>query len=209
MQTPRMLAPDNSAQAAGRSGNHRWPGRWWQAILTCSSVEILSLPSHQQHRASMTPRLILVTAAISGLFSVLLGAFGAHGLNDTKYLERKYAETPPKIVAGMSVPASFKYFRDFETGVDYQLTHTVALLVCGLLMQQRCTRALRLSATSFSAGIVLFSGSLYVLVIGGPRLLGVPWGMVAPVGGTLLMVGWVSLAIHCAGLWRVRPEFPE
>ncbi|MFM7057257.1 MAG: DUF423 domain-containing protein [Planctomycetota bacterium] len=157
----------------------------------------------------MSPRLILVSAAASGLFSVILGAFGAHGLNDTKYLERKYAETPAKTVAGMQVPAAYKYFRDFETGVDYQLTHTVALLVCGLLMQTQSSRALRMSAIAFSAGILLFSGSLYVLVIGGPRWLGVPWGMVAPVGGTLLISGWVFLAIHCAGLRRVRPEYHE
>lgn len=69
----------------------------------------------------MSPRTALFTAAVSGLFSVVLGAFGAHGLNDTKFLERKYADTPAKTVAGMEVPAAFKYFRDFETGVDYQL----------------------------------------------------------------------------------------
>jgi len=157
----------------------------------------------------MSTRTALLAAAISGMLSVILGAFGAHGLNDTKYLERKYADTPPKTVAGMQMPAAFKYFRDFETAVDYQLTHTTALLACGLLMQWRSTRWLRLAALAFSAGIVFFSGSLYVLVIGGPRWLGVPWGMVAPLGGTLLIAGWLLLAIHCAGLGRVRPECPE
>ncbi|MEY3172351.1 MAG: hypothetical protein RLZZ436_264 [Planctomycetota bacterium] len=156
----------------------------------------------------MSPRTVLLIAALSGLLSVILGAFGAHGLNDTKYLERKYADMPAKTVAGLQLPAAFKYFRDFETGVDYQLTHTAALLACGLLMQQRSTRLLRLSALSFSAGILFFSGSLYVLVIGGPRWLGVPWGMVAPIGGTLLMVGWMLLALHCC-LNLPKPGSPE
>lgn len=157
----------------------------------------------------MSPRTVLFTAAVSGLFSVVLGAFGAHGLNDTKFLERKYADAPAKTVAGMEVPAAFKYFRDFETGVDYQLTHTVALLVCGLLMQHRSTRVLRLSAISFIFGMLFFSGSLYILVIGGPRWLSVPWGMVAPIGGTLLIVGWALLAVHCLGSGTLTPGSPE
>lgn len=165
--------------------------------------------SPQGHCFPMSPRTALITAAVSGLLSVALGAFGAHGLNDTKFLERKYADTPAKTVAGMEVPAAFKYFRDFETGVDYQLTHTVALLVCGLLMQHRSTRVLRLSAISFLFGMLFFSGSLYILVIGGPRWLGVPWGMVAPIGGTLLIVGWGLLAVHCLGSGTFTPGSPE
>jgi uncharacterized membrane protein YgdD (TMEM256/DUF423 family) len=141
------------------------------------------------------------------MLGVVLGAFGAHGLNDTKYLERKYAEVPEKVVAGLSVPASWKYFRDFETAVDYQLAHTAALLACGLLMLHRSAghaggggRLLSWAANCFAGGIVFFSGSLYVLVIGGPRWLGVPWGMVAPLGGTMLILGWLFLGLWCATL---------
>ena len=150
----------------------------------------------------MSPRTPLLLACFSGMLSVILGAFGAHGLNDTKFLEKKYADTPDKVVAGMTVPASWKYFRDFETAVDYQLTHTAALLACGLLMQRSPGRLLNLSVCSFTAGILLFCGSLYLLVIGGPRWLGVPWGMIAPVGGTLLILGWVFAGLHCL---RQRP----
>jgi uncharacterized membrane protein YgdD (TMEM256/DUF423 family) len=147
----------------------------------------------------MTARTCLLVAALSGGLAVTLGAFGAHGLNDTKYLERKYADLPAKTVAGMEVPASWKYFRDFETAVHYQFTHTAALIACGLLIQRRPSRLLAAAAWCFMAGMLLFCGSLYVLVIGGPRWLGVPWGAVAPLGGSLLIVGWLALAGHCLG----------
>jgi uncharacterized membrane protein YgdD (TMEM256/DUF423 family) len=148
----------------------------------------------------MSPRTPLLLAAISGMLSVILGAFGAHGLNDTKYLEKKYADTPDKIIAGMTVPASWKYFRDFETAVDYQLAHTAALLACGLLMQRVPGRMLNFAVCSFTFGILLFCGSLYLLVICGPRFMGVPWGMVAPLGGTLLILGWLFLGLHCRNI---------
>jgi uncharacterized membrane protein YgdD (TMEM256/DUF423 family) len=147
----------------------------------------------------MTARTCLLVAALSGGLAVTLGAFGAHGLNDTKYLERRYADLPAKTVAGMEVPASWKYFRDFETAVDYQFMHTAALLACGILLQRRSSRLLSVAAWCFMAGMLLFCGSLYVLVIGGPRWLGVPWGMIAPLGGSLLIVGWLALAGHCLG----------
>ena len=147
----------------------------------------------------MTPRTCLIAAALSGAVAVTLGAFGAHGLNDTKFLERKYGDLPAKTVAGMEVPASWKYFRDFETAVDYQFVPTAALLGCGILLQRRSTRFLRAAAWCFAAGMLLFCGSLYLLVIGGPRWLGVPWGMIAPLGGSLLILGWLALAGHCLG----------
>ena len=97
----------------------------------------------------MTARTCLLVAALSGGLAVTLGAFGAHGLNDTKYLERTYADLPEKTVAGMEVPASWKYFRDFETAVDYQFMHTAALLACGLLP----------APVRFGAAISLLKGS--------------------------------------------------
>jgi len=136
----------------------------------------------------------LTLAALFGFFGVALGAFGAHGLNDTKYLEKRYADLPEKNVAGQTFPASFKYFRDFETGVEYHLTHTAALLAVGLLMLHQPSRLLQVAAWCFTGGIVLFSGSLYILVICGPRAGGIPWGAVAPIGGTLQLIGWLTLA---------------
>ena len=148
----------------------------------------------------MSPRVCLCVAALSGFLAVMLGAFGAHGLNDTKFLEKKYADLEPKNIAGFQVPASYKYFRDFETAVHYQLTHTAALLACGLLMLHKSTRSLRIASWCFLAGIVCFSGSLYLLVIGGPRWAGIPWGAVAPIGGTLQLIGWLTLAFSCLSL---------
>jgi len=156
--------------------------------------------------ALMNARLCLTLAALSGFLGVALGAFGAHGLNDTKYLENRYAELPEKNVAGQTFKASYKYFRDFETGVEYQLTHTAALLAVGLLMLHRHSRLLVLAAWCFCGGIVFFSGALYVLVICGPKAGGIPWGAVAPVGGTLQLIGWLALAAAAIRLPAASPQ---
>ena len=141
----------------------------------------------------MNGRTCLCLAGCLGFLAVLLGAFGAHGLKDTKFLRDKYADLPPKIVAGHSIPASYKYVQDFETGVEYHMVHALAMLATGLMILRQPSRCLSVAAWCFLGGIVLFSGALYVLVIAGPRWLGVPWGMVAPVGGTLQLIGWLAL----------------
>jgi uncharacterized membrane protein YgdD (TMEM256/DUF423 family) len=146
----------------------------------------------------MSPRLCLILAASFGLLAVILAAFGAHGLKDTGYLERKYASEPDKNIAGQPVNAAFKYLTDFETGVTYHMAHALAMGLTGAIMVHRNSRWLRAAAYGFAAGIVLFSGALYVLVIGGPRFLEIPWGMVAPLGGTSLMIGWLCLAVGVA-----------
>lgn len=107
----------------------------------------------------------IVVASLAGASGVLLGAFGAHGLR-----ERLTAEQ----------------LGSWETAVTYQLMHTVVLLSLALLAG---TRSVLLPALLFSAGIVLFSGSIYVLVLGGPRFL----GPVTPLGGLCLIAGWLSL----------------
>lgn len=142
----------------------------------------------------MSGRLCLFLAAVSGFIGVALGAFGAHGLNDTKYLEKKYVDMEPKNVAGEQVPASAKYFNDFKTGVEYHMTHTLAMLACGIILLHRHSRLIAAASWCFLGGVVLFSGALYVLVILGPKWQGIPWGMVAPIGGTLQLAGWVLLA---------------
>ena len=149
----------------------------------------------------MNGRTCLCLAGCLGFLAVLLGAFGAHGLKDTKFLTDKYADLPPKIVAGHSIPASYKYAQDFETGVEYHMVHVLAMLATGLMMMRQPSRCLSVAAWCFFGGIVLFSGALYVLVIAGPRWLGVPWGMVAPVGGTLQLIGWLALT---SGAFRMK-----
>ena len=131
-------------------------------------------------------------AFLAGL-AVAAGAFGAHGL-DT-YFAEKYRDAGSKTVAGVETPASEKYLNDFKTGVSYHMWHALGLIAAGLLAANRPRKSLVVAGFAFFCGIVLFSGTLYVLTIGGPRWLGVPWGAVAPIGGTLFIVGWAALAI--------------
>ncbi len=118
----------------------------------------------------MTNPFIAVAAA-SGFVAVTLGAFGAHGL--------KGKITPELLNA-------------FQTGVQYHFYHTLALLVVGLLLIRfPSERLLMTSGGLFLLGILLFCGSLYLLVLGGPRWL----GPVTPLGGLCFMAGWVTLFI--------------
>ncbi|MGY2131990.1 DUF423 domain-containing protein [Hymenobacter sp. HD11105] len=123
----------------------------------------------------MTARLILQFAALLGALGVAIGAFGAHGL-------RKMLEDTGR-------------FDTFETAVRYQFYHTLALLAVGLLLAVRPDiRGMSLTAWLFLGGILLFSGSLYTLCFTGITKM----GAVAPIGGLLLIAGWLSL------LWSVR-----
>jgi uncharacterized membrane protein YgdD (TMEM256/DUF423 family) len=112
---------------------------------------------------------VIRLAAALGFVGVALGAFGAHGLRER------------------ISPAMLEVYR---TGVLYHLLHAVALLAVALgaarLARPRAVGAL------FTAGIVVFSGSLYVLAVTGVRGL----GAITPVGGLLLMAGWATLAIN-------------
>jgi uncharacterized membrane protein YgdD (TMEM256/DUF423 family) len=127
-----------------------------------------------------------IGAILGGL--AVAGAFAAHGLDKT--FADKYRDAPPKLVAGRETPASWKYLQDFKTGAEYQMYHALALLAVGLAVRGGRTRALDVAGWSFLLGIVLFSGSLYVLALSGQRW----WGLVTPFGGILFLVGWASLA---------------
>jgi len=107
-------------------------------------------------------------AALLGALGVVLGAFGAHALR---------ARLEPEELA------------TWQTAVDYHLLHAVALLALSL-WSHASGRAAGLAPALFLAGIVLFSGSLYGLVLGGPRWL----GPVTPLGGLCLIAAWLALA---------------
>ncbi|MDA8912245.1 DUF423 domain-containing protein [Pseudomonadales bacterium] len=108
--------------------------------------------------------------ALSAATSVVLGAFGAHAL---------------KGKLSISSQATF------ETAVHYQMTHSLGLLLVGVLMLVLGVKTPWLTAAwSFTVGIFLFSGSLYGLALLGWRWL----GPVTPVGGALFIVGWLALA---------------
>ena len=120
-------------------------------------------------------RLFLIVASMSGLLAVALGAFGAHGLKQ---------RLAPDLLAV------------YQTGVQYHIYHTLALLAVGaLLTSAPASAALRWSGWLFIAGIVVFSGSLYVLSLTGVRWL----GAITPIGGAAFLAGWAALALAA---WR-------
>ncbi|MEN9465867.1 MAG: hypothetical protein RL217_2048 [Pseudomonadota bacterium] len=116
-------------------------------------------------------RLFLGFAALSGFLSVCLGAFAAHGL--------KHHITPESLAI-------------WQTGVQYQMYHALALLAIGLVYQSQASKALKLSGLAFILGSFLFSGSLYALTLGAPKALGV----ITPLGGLSFLVGWAALVVH-------------
>lgn len=115
----------------------------------------------------MYDRRWLAAGAALAFLGVALGAFGAHGLR---------ARVTPDMLAV------------WKTAVEYQMYHAFALLVLGLLaLPGRLSTA---AGALFLAGIVLFSGSLYALVLSGVRVL----GAITPFGGVCFLIGWVVLA---------------
>lgn len=159
-----------------------------------------------QHGQSSGRRWVAV-GTLLGFFGVFAGAFGAHGLKDSGFLTRKYGDET-KEIAGHTVPAAYKYLGDFEVGVRYQMYHALALIALGLFVRRHPSTVASASGWCFTIGTVLFSGALYVLVVGGPKYLGVPWGMVAPVGGTLQLVGWATFAV-CAIQGTGRTKYSQ
>ncbi|TLF53754.1 DUF423 domain-containing protein [Halomonas urmiana] len=117
-------------------------------------------------------------AALSGALVVVAGAFGAHALD---------GQLTPRLAAA------------FETGVRYQAWHTLALLAVLAWRAARPLAGQRLALGLWAAGMGLFSGSLYALALTGMGR----WGMVTPLGGVLLIGGWLALA---AAAWRARHD---
>jgi uncharacterized membrane protein YgdD (TMEM256/DUF423 family) len=120
-------------------------------------------------------RSFLIIGAVNGLLCVMLGAFGAHGLQDR-------------------IPANHLIW--WNKAVDYQALHSLALLAVGLLSLQLRSVLLAWSGWTFLVGILLFSGSLYLLALTGYR----PLGMITPFGGLAFIIGWACLALAA---WRL------
>jgi uncharacterized membrane protein YgdD (TMEM256/DUF423 family) len=116
--------------------------------------------------------IFLAAGALFGATGVVLGAFGAHALTS------RLSESDLAV---------------WDTAVTYQLTHALALLVVGMLGRGggAGNAAFSVAGWGFVVGVVLFSGSLYLLAFGGPRLL----GPVTPLGGLAFIVGWVALLV--------------
>ena len=115
-------------------------------------------------------RIYLLLAALFGFSGVALGAFAAHGLK---------------------ARLSAEYLAVFHTAVQYQMIHALALLAVGLLGPQLPGRLLTAAGGLFALGILLFSGSLYLLVLSGVGALGI----VTPFGGLAFLAGWLCLGV--------------
>jgi len=116
-------------------------------------------------------RNCLLLAALSGLISVVAGAYAAHG-------------------ALVSGPREW-----IRTGAYFELTHALAVFACVFVATVGARRALG-AGVLFLTGSLLFSGSLYASALGAPKLVGVA----TPAGGLLLMAGWIVLAWACVSL---------
>ncbi|WP_101758556.1 DUF423 domain-containing protein [Oceanicoccus sp. KOV_DT_Chl] len=115
-------------------------------------------------------KTFLLIAAISGLMAVAIGAFGAHGLK---------ARLTEDLMAV------------YQTGVQYHFYHTLALMLVGTLALQMPMPLLNWSGCLFIVGMIIFSGSLYLLA-----LTGIKWlGAITPLGGVAMIAGWLSLAV--------------
>lgn len=122
----------------------------------------------------MRNQKILLAGAIFMALGVLLGAFGAHALKTS---------LSPEMLAV------------YKTGVEYQYYHALGLLLIGVIGFQIRSNYLRWSGLLMVFGIILFSGSLYVLSLTGIKAI----GAITPVGGLSFVAGWIFLAV---ALWR-------
>ena len=110
----------------------------------------------------------LFIAAVNGALAVLAGAFGAHALSD-------------RLV----------YASAFNTGAHYHLMHALAIGLAALAARGPARRQAEVAAMLFLIGIILFSGSLYLLAVTGVKY----FAFITPIGGTSLIAGWVVLAL--------------
>ncbi|MDF3933034.1 DUF423 domain-containing protein [Pseudomonas citronellolis] len=115
-------------------------------------------------------RTFLLFAAFFGFTGVGLGAFAAHGLKSR---------------------LSADYLAVFQTGVHYQMLHALALLGVALLSAHVGGRLVGFAGWFFVAGILIFSGSLYLLTLTSTPVL----GAITPIGGVCFLVGWLCLGL--------------
>lgn len=110
--------------------------------------------------------------AIYGMIGVILGAFGAHAL------EQMLTET--------------NRLTTYDTAVKYQFTHALLLLILGFFYKSQESKSLKISGMCAILGVLIFSGALYTICFTGITI----FGAIAPIGGTLLVASWAFLAFH-------------
>ena len=115
-------------------------------------------------------KMFMILAAVLGFTAVATGAFGAHGLQ---------GRVEPRMI------------EVWETAARYQMYHALALFVVAWMVQQTQHTAANVAGWAFLGGVVLFSGSLYLMALTGWKWL----GPITPIGGLAFLIGWASLAI--------------
>jgi uncharacterized membrane protein YgdD (TMEM256/DUF423 family) len=115
-------------------------------------------------------KTFLLVGTLAGFLAVALGAFGAHALR---------TRLSPEMLAV------------YETGVRYQMYHALAIILVGLIAARLDGWLIRAAGWSFGFGILLFSGSLYVLALSGATI----FGAITPLGGLAFLLGWGLLAV--------------
>lgn len=121
---------------------------------------------------TLQKRILLVGGVFGGL-AVAIGAFGGHALKDTLMANNR--------------------MDTFELATRYQFYHALALLILGTLADKLDQVKLNWSSRFFAGGILVFSGSLYVLSLSGNTL----WGAITPIGGVFLLIGWLLFILAC------------
>jgi uncharacterized membrane protein YgdD (TMEM256/DUF423 family) len=121
-------------------------------------------------------KLFFIIGTILAGLSVALGAFGAHGLKKI---------VAPEVVA------------TYQTGVQYQIYHAFAILIVALMLDRWVSSYLHYAGFCFLAGVVLFSGSLYLITSFYARNASAPTaiGILTPIGGLFFILGWVLLLL--------------
>lgn len=127
-------------------------------------------------------RALLVLTGLNGFAAVALGAFGAHGLE-------------ARLAALNDAAERISWW---ETAAHYHLVHTLALGLSAHLVTRTDRPWPKIAGGAFTAGIVLFSGSLYAMTLTGARWL----GAVTPLGGLCLLAGWLAVTVAALGLRR-------
>jgi uncharacterized membrane protein YgdD (TMEM256/DUF423 family) len=131
----------------------------------------------------MNGRIWLALGSLLAGIAVALGAVGTHLLRESLHAEESVLQT-------------------YDVAVRYQMAHALALILAGLLVERRQSRWIAVAAAAFLAGIVLFSGGLYLWLATDLK----PFVAVVPIGGFAWIIGWLLLAI---GVWTAKPAARE
>ena len=129
-------------------------------------------------------RIHLIIASIFGCTAVMLGAFGAHTLKEL---------------------INENSLRIFEKGVSYQFYHVFALFISAILLERYNSKYFKWAANCFICGILLFSGSLYLLAMG--DLIGINKtiiGPITPMGGICFIAGWICLIVGSFNIYKIK-----